>query len=241
MIYDFLDERSIKNRFYRMTSQEDMARLAALMEAKSVYIADGHHRLDVSYRLNLQYIPLYLTNMYSPGIVILPYHRIIKFKKQRSLAELVASLDGLVEVEKEPFVDDESPKKVAQRINASSKPSFILYSKDDPLNFYILTVHNHVYADPAVHDTLRKLKVSILHSGILKNIFHIEDEEISFTQDLYKSIKHVKEGSIDMAVFLPPTSVEEVKEVAEHGLYMPPKSTFFYPKILTGLVFHKYE
>ena len=53
------------------------------MEEKKIYIADGHHRLAVSYKIGLDYIPLYLTNMYSTGIVIFPYHRIIKFNKPR--------------------------------------------------------------------------------------------------------------------------------------------------------------
>ena len=239
-IYDFIDEQSIRNRFYRITSSHDIGKLAALMETRSIYIADGHHRLDVSYRLGLRRIPIYLTSMHSSGIVILPYHRIIRFKKERTLAQLLAGLDSVVTIEKYPYEDDNSPKKVERAISASTKPSFALYSGNDPSNFYVLTEKVPLYTDPSVPETLRKLKVSILHAGILKNLLNIEDEEISFTQDLYPSIEQVKEGTVDLAVFLPPTLVKEVKEVAEHGLYMPPKSTFFYPKILTGLVFHKY-
>ena len=67
-----------------------------------------------------------------------------------------------------------------------------------------------------------------------------DDEEISFTQETYGSINRIKEGELDLALFLPPTTVGEVKDIADNGLYMPPKSTFFYPKILTGLVFYKY-
>lgn len=240
-IYDFIDEQSITNRFYRMTDEAEMNNLASLMESKKIYVADGHHRLDVSYRLNLDYIPLYLTNMHSRGIVILPYHRIIKFKHQRSLEELLAPLDGLVMVVKHALVDNTSPKKAVQTINGAPKPAFILYSKDDPLNFYVVTEKAPVYTDSDVHETLRKLKVSVIHTGVLKNLLHVNDEEISFTQDFDKSISQVREGAIDLAVFVPPTAVEEVKEVAENGLYMPPKSTFFFPKILTGLVFHKYD
>jgi uncharacterized protein (DUF1015 family) len=50
----------------------------------------------------------------------------------------------------------------------------------------------------------------------------------------------VNEGRYDLALFVPSTTVEEVRDVADHGLYMPPKSTYFFPKVLTGLVFHKY-
>ncbi len=91
-----------------------------------------------------------------------------------------------------------------------------------------------------LHECLKKLKVNVNHSGVIKNLLRIEDEEISFTQDHYESVDAVRRGSLDLAFFLPPTSVEEVKGIADNGLYMPPKSTFFYPKILTGLVFCKY-
>lgn len=116
-----------------------------------------------------------------------------------------------------------------------------MYSKDDPGNFYILSEKTPVYTDPSVHDIVRKLKVSILHMGVVKSVLNVQDEEISFTQALDKTVTQVKEGVHDLAFFLPPTLVEEVKEIADNSLYMPPKSTFFYPKILTGLVFYQYD
>jgi uncharacterized protein (DUF1015 family) len=240
-LYDFIDEQSITNRFYRMTDPGEMERLASLMESKNLYIADGHHRLAVSYKLGLDYIPLYLTNMYSTGIVIFPYHRIIKFNKPRSLVELLSLLEESVAIEKYPFTDNDSPRNATHKINAAPKPSYIMYSKDDPDNFYILSEKSPVYTDPEVHESVRKLKVSILHMGILKNTLKVQDEEISFTQGLDNAVTQIKDGTIDLAFFLPPTLVEEVKEIADNSLDMPPKSTFFYPKILTGLVFYQYD
>lgn len=240
-LYDFVDEQSITNRFYRMTDSGEIETLASLMESKNIYIADGHHRLAVSYKIGLGYIPIYLTNMYSTGIVIFPYHRIIKFNKPRSLAELLSLLEKSVAIEKFPLTDDSSPRLAAQKINTAPKPSYIMYAKEDTGNFYILSEKVPVYTDPAVHESVRKLKVSILHMGILKSILNVQDDEISFTQALDKTVAQVKDGVHDLAFFLPPTLVEEVKEIADNSLYMPPKSTFFYPKILTGLVFYQYD
>jgi len=240
-LYNFVDEQSITNRFYRMTNPGEIAMLASLMESKKIYIADGHHRLAVSYRIGLDYIPIYLTNMYSTGIVILPYHRIIKFNKPRSLTEVLSLLEESVLIEKFPLTDNNSPRNATQKINTAAKPSYILYSKDDPDNFYILSEKAPIYTDTTVHESVRRLKVSILHMGILKNVLKVQDEEISFTQALDKTVAQVKEGIHDLAFFLPPTLVEEVKEIADNSLYMPPKSTFFYPKILTGLVFYQYD
>ena len=87
---------------------------------------------------------------------------------------------------------------------------------------------------------VKTLKVNVIHKGVIKDILNISDEEISFTQDYSESVDALKKGSLDLAMFLPPTTVQEVKNIADNNLFMPPKSTFFYPKILTGLVFYKY-
>jgi len=109
-IYDFVDEQSIRNRFYRMTDAAAIAGLVSIMAEKKIYIADGHHRLDVSYRLNLPYVPLYLTNMYSPGIVILPYHRIINFEKTRPLNEILNLLKEYTDISRQPYTGNDSVK-----------------------------------------------------------------------------------------------------------------------------------
>jgi len=239
-IYDFVDEQSVRNRFYRMTDAEDMKQLTSMMDQKKIYIADGHHRLDVSYRLNIPYVPLYLTNMYSQGIVILPYHRIIQFAKKKNLRKILSSMEGFIEVTKHDYIDKDSLRAVFPMINESGRPSFLLYSHEDPSHIYQLTETAPIDTDKGVHEVLKKLKVNILHNGILKRLIGAEDEEISFTQDHYESVDLVQQGSLDLALFLPSTTVDEVKSIAENNLYMPPKSTFFYPKILTGLVFCKY-
>ncbi|MBA4418338.1 MAG: hypothetical protein C0392_10580 [Syntrophus sp. (in: bacteria)] len=240
MVYDFVDEQSIRNRFYRMTKDDEINHLMALMDERKIYIADGHHRLDVSYKLNIPYIPLYLTNMYSEGIVILPYHRLIKFDKPGTLPQMLDLLQhGHIDIVKFPFSDQKSIKMVLHTIAASSIPSFALYSKDDLDNLYLLTVPKPLPTFSG-NGPLERLKVNVLHTGILKEILHFMEEEISFTQDPQGLIRSVQEGIADCAFLLPPTTTGEVKEVADNGLDMPPKSTFFYPKILTGLLFHKY-
>jgi uncharacterized protein (DUF1015 family) len=241
-IYDFIDEQSIGNRFYRITDANEIARLVSIMASKKIYIADGHHRLDVSYRLDIPYVPLYLTNMYSPGIVILPYHRTITFEKARPLNEMLDLLKEYTQISRQQYRGNESVKAALATVNASVKPSFVLYSKEDLENLYVVTEKQSFppYAGTNIHECLKKLKVNVIHSGIIKDLLKIKDEEISFTQDHYESIDFIRKGSLDLAFFLPPTSVEEVRDIADNSLYMPPKSTFFYPKILTGLVFCKY-
>ncbi|HON84560.1 MAG TPA: DUF1015 domain-containing protein [Syntrophorhabdaceae bacterium] len=240
LIFDFMDESSIRNRFYRIRGKNNLKDLCALMEDKKIYIADGHHRLDVSYRLNLPYIPIYLTNMYSKGIVIWPYHRIIRFKKQRPFNEMINALGDYMTIEKIPATDEGSIKKALDIIASETLPSYAFYPREDMDNIYILKEKRPVVFREDIHEVLKRLKVNVLHSGMLNNILGIEEEEISFTQDPISYLEQLRRGSIDLMVLLPPTTVKEVKDIADNSLYMPPKSTFFYPKILTGPLFYKY-
>lgn len=240
-IYDFVDEQAVVNRFYRMSDPGEIETLSRLMDERPIYIADGHHRLDVSYRLGLSYVPLYLTNMYAPGIIILPYHRTVTFDTHRSLKDLLAALQGFAAIEAMSSSAVKDLDGMLREVASSAKGSYVLYSKDDPSTFYLLTERGSLpFEKETPHDSLRRLRVNRLHAGLVKGVLGIRDDEISFTQDAKGAAEEIQRGKIDLALFLPPTTVEEVKDIADHSLFMPPKSTFFYPKILTGLVFYTY-
>lgn len=241
IVYDFIDEELVANRFYRMTDNAAINALSQEIGNKNIYIADGHHRLDVSYRLGLSYIPIYLTNMYSDGIVILPYHRMVKFKQFKNINQILDAVRRHADIEKIPMENDSSLITAMERIAQSDRPAYLFYSKDAPGELYILKAGSPISMDNNMHESLKKLKVNIVHNGLLKGLLNIADDEIEFTQDSHELISDIRKGNIDLGIFLPPTTVEEVKDIADHSLYMPPKSTFFYPKILTGLVFYQYE
>jgi uncharacterized protein (DUF1015 family) len=240
LMYDFSDELAIANRFYRMDDPGQMRELAALMEDKRIYIADGHHRLSVAFKLGLPYVAMYLTDMYSEGIVILPYHRIVRSTDDRTLAHLLDRVKGFLRVEKVALDRPEKLRTAVNNLVSGPNPSFGLYSKDDKRHIYILLQEEAFFTDDATPESLRKLSVNVAHAGLLKGLFGIREEDISFVKDVHEAAQLVNEGKSDLALFVPPTTVEEVRDVAEHGLYMPPKSTYFFPKVLSGLVFHKY-
>jgi uncharacterized protein (DUF1015 family) len=153
-IYDFIDEQSIHNRFYRMIDADAIAGLISIMTEKKIYIADGHHRLDVSYRLNIPYVPFYLTNMYSPGIVILPYHRTINFEKTRPLNEMLNLLKDYTDIVRRPYNGKDTVKAALATVSKSVKPSFVLYAKEDLQNLYIVTENRPLpsYEDIDTHE-----------------------------------------------------------------------------------------
>jgi uncharacterized protein (DUF1015 family) len=239
-MYDFIDELSIANRFYRMTDPREISRLTGLMDDKRIYVADGHHRLSVAFKLGLPYVAMYLTDMHAEGIVILPYHRIIQSRRKMPLGDLLGRVKGNLAVEKVSLTDPGTLKGVLKRLTSGPNPSFGLYSKDDEAHLYVLAQERPFFTDETTPESLRKLSVNIAHSGLLKGLFGIKEEEISFIKDAAEAVQIVNEGGAELALFVPPTTVDEVRDVAEHGLYMPPKSTYFYPKVITGLVFHRY-
>lgn len=242
LLFDFTDEQSIKSRFYKIADGASIDRIRTLLDKKYIYIADGHHRLDVSYRLNVTHAPFYLTNMYDEGIVILPYHRMASFEQKRPLAELIGALEPFMAIEKRPFENNGSLQGALSSVARSNKAAFAFFAKEDPQHIYVATEKAPlpIYSADGLHEVLKKLKVNVIHSGIIRDIMKIKDEELSFTHDHHFAVDSVKGGTADAAFFLPPTTVDEVRAIAENGLDMPAKSTFFYPKILTGLVFYKY-
>jgi uncharacterized protein (DUF1015 family) len=239
-LYDFSDDLSITNRFYRMKDPAQIREIATLMKDKDFYIADGHHRLSVALKLGLPYVAMYLTNMYSDGIVILPYHRIVKSQQERPLAQLLQSVDRFFSVKQIALNGPDSLRTVVRRLGSGSSPSFVIFCKEDPRHVYVLSEKASPLADNTMAESLRNLSVNVAHNGLLKGLFGIKEEEISFVKDAFEAVQSVNEGRCDLALLVPPTTVKEMKDVADHGLYMPPKSTYFFPKVLSGLVFYKY-
>jgi uncharacterized protein (DUF1015 family) len=240
-IFEFSDEASIKNRFYRMKDPAEMQTLASLLEDKNIYIADGHHRLSVLFKLGLPYAAMYLTNFYSDGIVILPYHRVVKLQDPRTSSDLLKKLkEGGAEIEAISVDGFAAVKKTLKRIDGSREPLYALYAHDDPSYLQLIRHHAAGIDGNGPAAVLKTLRVNILHEGIMKNLLTIKEEEISFLNSGEDTYQAVRAGQYDFAFFVPSTTVDEVKRVADNSLFMPPKSTFFYPKILTGLIFQKY-
>ncbi len=143
-------------------------------------------------------------------------------------------------MERVALTGPEKLKAAVKGLASGLNPSFGLFCKDDKAHLYVLSQEKPFFTDKTAPESLRRLSVNVAHAGLLKGLFGIKEEEISFVNDASEAVQLVNEGRSDLALFVPPTTVDEVRDVAEHGLYMPPKSTYFFPKVLSGLVFHQY-
>ncbi len=239
LLYDFTDELSIKNRFYRISDPAAIGALALAMQEKKLYIADGHHRLSVAKELGLPYVAMYLTDMYSDGIAILPYHRVVKPEGGMAPARVLDVLSPWFDVSREEYAPGAATQRLIEEISSASVLSFLLYFKGEK-GLFKMTQKKAIDFDPDSNPAVRNLKVSVVHRGVLKHLLGTGDDAISYFNDADEAAGLVDASESDFAVLVPATSAEEVKTIADNGLFMPPKSTYFYPKILTGLVLYKY-
>jgi uncharacterized protein (DUF1015 family) len=188
--------------------------------------------------------------MEGKGLEVLPIHRVIHSLEGFEGETLVDICQENFDLEElsfdegtEPGVREEFFKRIGE--GAVEKTRFGLYLKGKK-SYYILTLKTKKLMDDIFGDTIaevyKALDVTVLHSLILKNILGItrEDQErqknLVYVTGLDQALEEGRGGENQMVFFMNPTKVEQVKAVSEAGLLMPQKSTYFYPKLPSGLV-----
>jgi uncharacterized protein (DUF1015 family) len=229
------------HRLWQIDHAEEIEIVRQELADKPIFIADGHHRyetsLDYAREMSAKKISLsngklydytltFLADMMDEGITILPTHRLIK--------EIPGDIDGMLSkyFEIETIADDfDIRRRLSGRKNA-----FGFFKKREKV-WHILTYRGRNLSE--VHPDLRETDVIILHEMIFKKI--LMNAEIGYEMDIAKALDQVNDGEYAAAFFLNPTQVKDVEKSALSSMRMPPKSTYFYPKLLTGLVLNKWE
>lgn len=202
------------------------------------------------------YVMMYLCSMEDLGLVILPVHRMLTGIKDSTLASFIQKAENYFYIKKIPFKNKGMEKAQANFISAlksnGSKNMIGAFMKTRP-EFYLLTlkpnVMKHVMGDNLTDtlksDPLKNLDVTVLTHLILIEILGFDqsmlDNEklIAYSSSEEKAIQEVASGRCDITFILNPTKMNQVREVAEQGLIMPRKSTYFYPKVITGQVINR--
>lgn len=223
------------HRIYRISDDLAINSILKELSDKPIFIADGHHRYEVALEYKREmgegpwsYVMMFLANMLDEGITILPTHRMIKGIKKE---EVLSRLENDFDIESCGIDCD-----IRKRLFLEGKNTFGLYLGNNE-KWYILRYKGTDLRD--VDIPLRNLDVVILHELIIKRDLGITD--VAYEMDIERSLKMVRKGDFDGVFFLNPTQIEDVENVALAGLRMPPKSTYFYPKLLTGLVINKFN
>lgn len=246
-----------KIRMWRINDREVFNTIRNVMDPKSFYIADGHHRYETSlkYRNEMReafpgftgeepwnFTLMYLVNMHSTGLTVLPTHRAVvgldSFDGSR-FTEALKSVFDIVEI----GGGVENLTSALKSLRGIDQ-AFGVYVKGYGRPFLLRTKPGY---DPdtalaSKSKALRRLDVTLLHTVILERILGIDEKaqelqkNLNYVKDARELASMVKNGEADVGFILNPTPVTMVKSAAEAGEKMPQKSTFFYPKLVTGLV-----
>ena len=214
------------HQLWRVTDASAIARVETALADQTIIIADGHHRYEtaLAYRDEQRgneaaaYVLAYLANMEEEGVVILPTHRLVR----RRLGALATRLGESFAVE-----PANARRRAAGEIDCVL-PDRRLRLRPGP------AARERLRDLPPV---LRGLAVELLRRAILEPILGVGPEDLEFTHDDEEAIAAVAAGRAAAAFLLNPPSMAEVREVCLAGEVMPEKSTYFYPKLATGLVF----
>ncbi|MDR0991453.1 MAG: DUF1015 domain-containing protein [Ruminococcus sp.] len=245
------------HRMWAVTDETFIKNLSAAFEAKKLYIADGHHRYETALNFekklqadgkataNSGYISMMLVNIENPGLVIFPTHRIVKNLEGFSAEELIKKSAEYFDIT-EAANEDEMNAKL-HSLYDNGKKAFALYSGSGKCNVFRLKNEAAVKDIlPDMSDAYCGLDVSVLHTLVLEKLLGIDKENmanqknLTYTRSAKEALEAVDFGGADCAFILNPTKVSEIRDVAAAGEKMPQKSTYFYPKLITGLVINDF-
>ena len=242
-LYDFVSEDGIRHRVFKIGQEKDCKTIEETFVAiNQIYIADGHHRAASAVKVGLKRRDTYpeytgaeefnyFLSVLFPGeeLMIMDYNRVVK--DLNGLSE-VAFLDKVKEVFDVVEADAQTaPKKKAE---------FTMFLSG---KWYVCTVKE----SDIPNDPVESLDVSLLQNLFLSPVLGIEDPKTDSRIDFVGGIRGLDElerrcaTDCKVAFAMYPTSIEELFDVADASLLMPPKSTWFEPKLRSGLFIHQFE
>ena len=263
-LIDFIDEQNVRHRLFAITAKEDIEHIVKMMNEKSCIIADGHHRYTTALTYSkesgnpaAEFQMLAFANTSQKGLAVLATHRLVGNLENFRFEKLIDELKENFELTELNFNSPQTKLDARQKMLAqmkaehdNDKNAFGIYGSNN--SFYVAVLREKQTTDPVMPDmsaAWRELDVSILHKLILEKLLGIDEEGLAQGENLQyvkdtpnaidQSISQVDKGRKQAAFFMNPIKMKQLKMVADAGERMPQKSTYFYPKIYTGLTIQK--
>ncbi len=241
------DGEGTVHRLWRVIDPELIDRVIGATATAELLIADGHHRYETArvYAAEVggegghSYVLMYLVALEDPGLTVFPTHRLVSGLSSEQQEALAAAIRRDFHVEE---LSDDS-----ELVPSSGGPVRMGYLDAHFQRPFMLTLKDPALADEALPDhaePYRRLDTAVLEALLLKRALGMTEGDIDdlhglgYARDFEHARDLVRRGEYDAGFFMAPTPVEHVREVAAAGETMPPKSTYFFPKVLTGLVFN---
>src|SRR4051812_10893063 len=244
---DVTDDEGTRHRLWRMGDADTIRRVQDALADAELLIADGHHRYETAraYADEIggdgphRYVLACLVALEDPGLTVFPTHRLVKettSTQQEALADALRQDFTIERVDREQIAPEGGDgTAVFGYIDAHFRQPFRLTLADQGTADAAL---------PGMPEPYRRLDAAVLEALLLKGPLELTDDDIShlhrfgYARDAEQALALVESGEYDLAFLLRPPPVQQVREVAASGASMPPKSTYFFPKLLTGLVFN---
>jgi uncharacterized protein (DUF1015 family) len=247
------DSLGIRNELRAIAAPDEIATVQSALESARLLIADGHHRYEtaLSYRgerratehpsdpQGFDYTMMTLVACDDPGLVVLPTHRIVRRLRPQAIASFAAQAREVFEVSE---VDDRAALRSGLVDGGDGTIGIALTGAQ---RFFVVRLKNPdatARAIPEAPAEVRSLDVTVLHTLIFDQIFSLKAAEIrkggnlEYTIDANAALDAVRDGRADGAFLVNPPSINDVERVSDAGATMPEKSTYFFPKLATGLV-----
>jgi uncharacterized protein (DUF1015 family) len=259
------DLDGVVHRVWKIDRKPAIGKIVQEMKDKAVFIADGHHRYEAAIRYKNElkmrntkfaedeaynHAMVYFTPVESKGLVVLPIHRVVSnlayFDQIRFEADLAEYYEVVPYPATKKTVAAVRKKLAKDMAKAAEKHAFGLYLGN--YKYYLLTLRDEALVDEMVAEEKPKawkhLDVTILHYTVFDRLLNMANEtedKVTYFKNEEEAIKAVDEKGALMAILLNPTRIEEIIAVASELEKMPHKSTYFYPKLLSGLVLNRFE
>lgn len=260
--YEFRDDEGVIHRLWQVDNRNVIAAVQKGMLDKTLLIADGHHRYKTALiyrdrmreqypayteRSPFEYTMLYLTPIEGEGLLILPTHRLVLTREPFDLCGFYTALKKYFSLQNFTFDDTGSEKRARKNFfkaldkTGAQRYTFGLYIGGEK-RYILLTPRREVRIEELLRgypEVLQELDVTLLDGFIVKELLNVEEEEVELSKSRNEALEEVHQGRYRAAFLLHPPTMQQVKRVVDAGEVMPRKTTFFYPKVATGLVIYK--
>ncbi|MBQ0104821.1 MAG: DUF1015 domain-containing protein, partial [Armatimonadetes bacterium] len=242
---DAIDKDGNHHRLWVISDTDDINIICNFMSDKQIAIADGHHRYETALKnrnrireenqteseLPTDYVMMTLVNVYEKDLLVLPTHRLINNVDQNLITTLIVRLENNFDISRSKYSSMQEEMKETGAIGLITKNAYYLLKKKDDVKLYL---------DASVYT--KELELTVLHTLILDELLGIDKAKlaaqtnVTYTRSFDEANEMVKSGNAQLAFICNDIPVKSILDIASQGEKMPQKATYFYPKLLSGLV-----
>ncbi len=261
-VINFHTDSGERHLLWAISDAGMLEQIQRTLASQPLYIADGHHRYEsaLAYRRErrrnqakpsgsegFDFVMMTLVDFADPGLVILPPHRLVRGLSPPKMEDMVNKINPLFQIEELSLNSPDVWQKVAVFLNEEADQGRIALCRASEKNILLLKPHDlasmQKFMPGSRSEHYKKLTVSILDHVILERLLGLQREQeaeaLTYSYDKFDAANMVLSGEYQLAFLIGPIKAETIKMIADVGDRMPGKSTYFYPKLPSGLVFYR--